>query len=170
MVNMPASRIMQEFKEEMTDEIVQSSIKIELVNDSWREGVKFVLEINVPETYPFHRTKVRFITRIWHPNISVEDGEICLYMNNWFAGTTLRTLLLSLQALLAAPQSDDVEQATVHYQFNNTPEIFLMNAKHWTNAYAGGPHSFPDYDSKVQRLKDMGVLRVFFQSHTYWQR
>lgn len=53
-------------------QIVQCSIKIELVNDSWTElrgeiagppdtpyeGGKFQLEIKVPETYPFNPPKV----------------------------------------------------------------------------------------------------------------
>lgn len=57
-------------------QIVQCSIKIELINDSWTElrgeiagppdtpyeGGKFVLEIKVPETYPFNPPKVKYIT------------------------------------------------------------------------------------------------------------
>lgn len=53
-------------------QIVQCSIKIELINDSWTElrgeiagppdtpyeGGRFVLEIKVPETYPFNPPKV----------------------------------------------------------------------------------------------------------------
>lgn len=55
-------------------QIVQCSIKIELINDSWTElrgeiagppdtpyeGGKFVLEIKVPETYPFNPPKVNY--------------------------------------------------------------------------------------------------------------
>lgn len=59
-------------------QIVQCSIKIELVNDSWTElrgeiagppdtpyeGGKFLLEIKVPETYPFNPPKVRFYSKM----------------------------------------------------------------------------------------------------------
>lgn len=174
MANMAVSRIKREFKEVMrSEEIVQCSIKIELVNDSWTElrgeiagppdtpyeGGKFVLEIKVPETYPFNPPKVRFITRIWHPNISSVTGAICLDIlkDNWAAAMTLRTVLLSLQALLAAAEPDDPQDAVVAYQFKDKHELFVLTARHWTNAYAGGPNTFPDCDSKIQRLKDMGI-------------
>jgi len=77
--------------------------------------------------------------------------------DNWAAAMTLRTVLLSLQALLAAAEPDDPQDAVVAYQFKDKYDLFLLTAKHWTNAYAGGPHTFPDCDSKIQRLRDMGI-------------
>ena len=38
--------------------------------DTPYEQGTFVLEIKVPETYPFNPPKVRFQTKIWHANIS----------------------------------------------------------------------------------------------------
>lgn len=70
---------------------------------------------------------------------------------------TLRTVLLSLQALLAAAEPDDPQDAVVANQYRENYEMFSKTAKHWTNVYAKGPHIFPDFDQKVQRLKDMGV-------------
>ncbi|XP_067645993.1 ubiquitin-conjugating enzyme E2-22 kDa isoform X1 [Eurosta solidaginis] len=182
MANMAVSRIKREFKEVMrSEEIVQCSIKIELINDSWTElrgeiagppdtpyeGGKFVLEIKVPETYPFNPPKfsdreiklVRFITKIWHPNISSVTGAICLDIlkDNWAAAMTLRTVLLSLQALLAAAEPDDPQDAVVAYQYKDKYQLFLMTAKHWTNVYADGPHKFTECDTKIQRLRDMGI-------------
>lgn len=51
---------------------------------------------------------------------------------------TLRTVLLSLQALLAAAEPDDPQDAVVACQYKDKPKLFELTAKHWTNVYAGG--------------------------------
>lgn len=51
---------------------------------------------------------------------------------------TLRTVLLSLQALLSAAEPDDPQDAVVAKQYKEHPDIFQLTAKHWTSAYAGG--------------------------------
>lgn len=50
---------------------------------------------------------------------------------------TLRTVLLSLQALLSAAEPDDPQDAVVARQYKENPELFRQTAKHWTSIYAG---------------------------------
>lgn len=56
---------------------------------------------------------------------------------------TLRTVLLSLQALLAAAEPDDPQDAVVAKQYKEDHEMFKLTARHWTQAYAGGCIFFP---------------------------
>lgn len=51
---------------------------------------------------------------------------------------TLRTVLLSLQALLAAAEPDDPQDAVVAQQYKDNNPIFQRTARHWTTVYAGG--------------------------------
>jgi len=51
---------------------------------------------------------------------------------------SLCTILLSLQALIAATKPDDLQDAVVAKQYKEYPEIFAKTASHWTNVYAGG--------------------------------
>lgn len=51
---------------------------------------------------------------------------------------TLRTVLLSLQALLASPEPDDPQDAVVARQCKEKPQVFQLTAQHWAHAYAGG--------------------------------
>ncbi|CAB3374754.1 Hypothetical predicted protein [Cloeon dipterum] len=174
MANIAAQRIKREFREVVTSEEVQRcAIKLELVNDSFTElrgeiggppdtpyeGANYVLEIKVPETYPFNPPKVRFVTKIWHPNISSVTGAICLDIlkDQWAAAMTLRTVLLSLQALLAAAEPDDPQDAVVARQYKEKNDLFRLTARHWGAAYAGGPDRNSDFENKIRRLLDMGV-------------
>jgi len=171
--NISQSRIKREFREVVSsDEVAKSGVKIALVDDQLTEltgsiagppdtpyeGGTFDLEIKIPGTYPFNPPKVRFVTKIWHPNISSVTGAICLDIlrDQWAAAMTLRTVLLSLQALLAAPEPDDPQDAVVARQYTDNQKIFFQTAQHWSAAYAGGKASTPDYDAMIAKLKDMG--------------
>lgn len=81
---------------------------------------------------------------------------------------TLRTVLLSLQALLAAAEPDDPQDAVVAKQFKENPEMFKLTAKYWAHAYAGGPTKFPEFDHKIRRLADMGVDEVSRNLIFFW--
>lgn len=73
------------------------------------------MDIIIPPDYPFKPPKMKFDTKIWHPNISSQTGAICLDIlkNEWTPALTIRTALISLQALLCAPEPDDPQDAEV---------------------------------------------------------
>ena len=85
---------------------------------------------------------MRFITKIWHPNISSVTGAICLDIlkDQWAAAMTLRTVLLSIQALLAAPEPDDPQDAVVARQYQENLTMFKQTAQHWATVFAGGSY------------------------------
>lgn len=58
------------------------------------------------------------------------------------AAMTLRTVLLSLQALMAAAEPDDPQDAVVAKQYKENHDTFVMTAEHWTNVYANGKFFF----------------------------
>lgn len=119
------------------------------------EGGTFVVDIELPEDYPFAPPKMRFNTKVWHPNVSSANGAICLDIlkDNWSPALTIRTALLSLQALLSAPEPDDPQDAVVAKQYLNKRDEFNGQAKYWTECYAGKQGSV---DEKLQRVMEMG--------------
>jgi len=102
------------------------------------EKGKFDIDIKIPHTYPFVPPKMQFITKVWHPNISSQTGAICLDIlkSEWSPALTLRTALLSLQALLSCPNADDPQDAEVAKQYKNNRKQFNQTAKYWVNCYA----------------------------------
>ncbi|XP_074598530.1 ubiquitin conjugating enzyme 4 [Brevipalpus obovatus] len=133
--------------------------------DTPYEGGIFIIDIRIPETYPFNPPKMRFITKIWHPNISSVTGAICLDIlkDQWAAAMTIRTVLLSLQALLAAAEPDDPQDAVVAKQYKENYDMFVLTARHWTSTYAYDADDSSrwvnlDFDTKIQNLCQlMGV-------------
>jgi len=101
------------------------------------EGGTFKLELFLPEDYPMSAPKVRFITRIYHPNID-KLGRICLDIlkDKWSPALQIRTVLLSIQALLSAPNPDDPLANDVAELWKLNEHEALKNAREWTQKYA----------------------------------
>eukprot|EP01094_Clydonella_sp_ATCC50884_P030109 TRINITY_DN968_c0_g1_i4.p2 TRINITY_DN968_c0_g1~~TRINITY_DN968_c0_g1_i4.p2 ORF type:complete len:174 (-),score=39.57 TRINITY_DN968_c0_g1_i4:111-560(-) len=101
------------------------------------EGGVFNLELFLPEDYPMAPPKVRFLTKIYHPNID-KLGRICLDVlkDKWSPALQIRTILLSIQALLSAPNPDDplANDVADHWKRNEAEAI--ETAKEWTRRYA----------------------------------
>jgi len=175
MANIAIKRVQREFREVINSEEILKC-KIELVDDTYTrlrgeiagppdtpfEGGNYKLDIIIPDTYPFNPPKVNFLTKIWHPNISSVTGAICLDIlkDQWAAAMTLRTVLLSIQALLSAAEPDDPQDAVVAQQYKENPEIYRRTAKHWAEVYAGAPSSNDqDCEQKISRLTSMGFTK-----------
>jgi len=103
------------------------------------EGGVFKLELFLPEDYPMSAPKVRFITKIYHPNID-KLGRICLDIlkDKWSPALQIRTVLLSIQALLSAPNPDDPLANDVAELWKVNEAEAIRNAKDWTRLYAMG--------------------------------
>jgi ubiquitin-conjugating enzyme (huntingtin interacting protein 2) len=127
-------------------------------DDTPYAGGKYRLDITIPEVYPFSPPKVVFITKVWHPNISSQSGAICLDIlkDAWAAAMSIRTVLLSIQALLGAPEPDDPQDAVVASQYKESREMFLKTAQHWAAVYASAPDRCPELRQKVQHIASMG--------------
>ncbi|XP_044041407.1 ubiquitin-conjugating enzyme E2Nb isoform X2 [Siniperca chuatsi] len=106
--------------------------------DSPFEGGTFKLELFLPEEYPMAAPKVRFMTKIYHPNVD-KLGRICLDIlkDKWSPALQIRTVLLSIQALLSAPNPDDPLANDVAEQWKKNESNAIETARAWTRRYAG---------------------------------
>jgi len=105
--------------------------------DSPYENGKFDLELFLPEEYPMAPPKVRFMTKIFHPNID-KLGRICLDIlkDKWSPALQIRTVLLSIQALLSAPNPDDPLANDVAQLWKQNEQQAIRTAKEWTAQHA----------------------------------
>eukprot|EP01026_Neomeris_dumetosa_P020345 TRINITY_DN181_c0_g2_i1.p2 TRINITY_DN181_c0_g2~~TRINITY_DN181_c0_g2_i1.p2 ORF type:complete len:154 (-),score=17.15 TRINITY_DN181_c0_g2_i1:270-731(-) len=101
------------------------------------QGGAFKLELFLPEDYPMAPPKVRFLTKIYHPNVD-KLGRICLDIlkDKWSPALQIRTVLLSIQALLSAPNPDDPLAENVAKHWKDNEKEAIETARQWTQMYA----------------------------------
>ena len=146
-----------------------SNVEVKLVNNDFRhwkgrikgpidtcyQGGIFDVDIIIPDDYPFKPPKMKFDTKIWHPNISSVTGAICLDIlkNEWTPALTIRTALISLQALMCEPVPNDPQDAVVAKQYMSDINLFNQTAKHWVEEYANPERNL---SKKIKEITEMG--------------
>merc|ERR1712086_619991 len=101
------------------------------------EGGIFKLELFLPAEYPMVPPKVLFKTKIYHPNID-KLGRICLDIlkDKWSPALQIRSVLLSIQALMSLPNLDDPLDQEIADHWKANQDDAIKTAKEWTLKYA----------------------------------
>ncbi len=161
------NRIKKEYQDLQKEK--NSNVQVKLVNNDYRhwkgrikgpidtcyQGGIFDVDIIIPNDYPFKPPKMKFDTKIWHPNISSVTGAICLDIlkNEWTPALTIRTALISLQALMCEPVPNDPQDAVVAKQYMSDIKLFNQTAKHWVEEYANPERNV---QKKIKEITEMG--------------
>ena len=119
------------------DNIFEWSATILGPSESPYAGGVFKLNIIFNEKYPFKPPKVKFLTRIFHPNIN-SNGSICLdILNvNWSPALTITKLLLSISSLLTDPNPNDPLVKSIADMYIHQKEEYNRRAREFTLRYA----------------------------------
>lgn len=130
------------------------------------EGGNFIVDIQVPLEYPFKPPKMQFDTKVYHPNISSVTGAICLDIlkNAWSPVITLKSALISLQALLQSPEPNDPQDAEVAQHYIRDKSSFDKTAALWTKLYA--PMNEVEASSNVDQAELFGIDKALVEQFT----
>lgn len=102
----------------------------------YESGV-FSLTIKFPADFPFKAPDVKFVTQVYHPNVT-PTGAVCLNIlkEDWNPAMTVAKVLMSIRALLADPNPDHSLVPEVAAQFKADRAAFEKTAREWTAKYA----------------------------------
>ena len=113
-------------------------------NSPYENGI-FFLNVKLPKDYPFKPPKIKFETKIYHPNIvfrnSSNDGSICCCFiptkDDWSPKYTIINLLNMIRDLIANPiVSNLCGDEIIHDEYKKNYNVFVEKAKIWTKKYA----------------------------------
>lgn len=101
------------------------------------EGGTFYLYIQIPPSYPLCPPVVRFITMIFHPNVS-RHGDIGIdsIQHNWSLALTISKVLISIQSLLTDPYTKVCMEPEIGRLYDSNKCQFERVARSWTWRYA----------------------------------
>ena len=103
-------------------------------------GGTWLLTVNFGSDYPFRAPQIRFVTPIYHCNIS-SDGNICMpeLTDQWSPALSVAHLLCGIEALLLHPNADDPLDCIKAQILRDERAEYMSNARGHTKMYASEP-------------------------------
>ena len=96
------------------------------------EAGKFLVHIEVPIDYPFENIKLKFLTKIYHPNVN-DHGEISWEYNNFPSVCfTIERIMILLEELLYFPMPTYANNKEAGFLHKYHRKKYNQVAKKWT--------------------------------------
>jgi ubiquitin-conjugating enzyme E2 D/E len=108
----------------------------------YKDGI-FLLDIKIPDKYPYEPPICKFKTKILHPNIDPDTGHICLTIlkpHIWNPSMNISNMLLTIMLLFHKPKFDDPWNSKATDLYNKSvrekSQEYSNEVKRWVREYA----------------------------------
>jgi ubiquitin-conjugating enzyme E2 D/E len=121
----------------VNEDLFKWDVTIKGPSDSPYAGGNFILRIDFPAEYPFKAPRLLFMTKVYHPSVLRDSGEICgAVLGNWGPTLDVKHVLMTIYSLLKDPQADHPLDDEIAEQLTKKPKEFEKMAKKFTKDYA----------------------------------
>ncbi|KYQ91687.1 putative E2 [Tieghemostelium lacteum] len=121
------------------DSMTEFYVKFFGPKDSPYQGGSWKVRVELPPTYPYKSPSIGFINKIYHPNVDLASGSVCLDVINqtWSPMFDLINIFeIFLPQLLLYPNPTDPLNGEAASMLLKEPEKYKQKVKDFVNKYA----------------------------------
>ena len=105
--------------------------------DTPYEGGFFILRIEFTDDYPMCPPKIRFLTPIYHPNVSIHGGNVSIiYRNGWNPEITGREILAKLFTIFYKINPDSPYEYKIAEEYKKDRALYIKKVQYFVKKYA----------------------------------
>lgn len=101
-------------------------------DDSPYKGGRFKVQVYLPENYPLGYPTVRFLSPIYHLNVSPSTGHVCLGFlseEDWLPTRCIRDVLSAVFSLLIKPEPENSAEQALLQAYNHNRASYEEKAR-----------------------------------------
>jgi len=132
------------------------------------ESGLFQVNMEIPKTYPNEAPKVRFKTKIWHPNVNFDSGLLKHpeLGSKWKPSCSIANLIEIIMQILAHPEiydPDSINPAACNEYFRDR-KVFEAKAKEYTYEYAKNQEGIKEILISSKNVADVEYRRLLLKN------
>mmetsp|Transcript_45888 Transcript_45888/g.60830 ORF Transcript_45888/g.60830 Transcript_45888/m.60830 type:complete len:121 (-) Transcript_45888:151-513(-) len=101
-------------------------------------GGKFVVNLDFTDNYPFKPPKIKFVTKIYHPGVKTDTGEICTQAieQQWVPTLNAKFVIEAILTVLQTPTAENAQEIAIAQIMQSNRNQWEATAAEWVQQYA----------------------------------
>ena len=101
-------------------------------------GGKFVVNLDFTDNYPFKPPKIKFVTKIYHPGVKTDTGEICTQAieQQWVPTLNAKFVIEAILTVLQTPTAENAQEIAIAQVMQSNRAQWEATAAEWVQQYA----------------------------------